>query len=230
MKQYKCLYFDLDRTLWDFEKNSQITLSEIFYNFKLNEHFSSFDVFFKTYHRINEKLWDLYRDGKIKKEQLRNDRFLLTLKTVDLKDKKLSVKIGDYYINESPLKTELFPHTLEILEYLKSKNYKLLILTNGFKEVQTKKLNNCKIDKYFDKLICSEDIGYQKPRPEVFHYALSSMNAKKTESIMIGDDLKNDVYGAHNYGIDSVFFNPKQKNAEYPLYQIFSLLELKNIL
>ncbi len=228
---YKYIYFDLDRTLWDFETNSKQTLNEIYQDFKLNEHFPSFEMFYKTYYQINDKLWDLYRRGRIKKEKLRTERFFLTLKTVNLIDSKLTSKIDEYYINESPQKTNLFPYSIEILSYLKSKDYILAILTNGFKEVQNKKLKNCNIDHYFSKIISSEDVGYQKPRPEIFHYAISSLNAKKSQSIMIGDDFENDILGACNYGIDTIFVNfNKLKKNNVPKYEVYSLKEIENIL
>jgi putative hydrolase of the HAD superfamily len=230
MQKYKFVIFDLDRTLWDFETNSKITLNEIYQNFKLFEYFSGFDTFFETYHAINEKLWELYRNGKIKKQNLRNDRFLLTLKTVNVENKKLTQKIGDYYINESPLKTKLFPFTNEILKYLKEKHYNISILTNGFKEVQYKKLKNCKIYHFFDNIFCSEDIGYQKPNPATFKYTLKHLKALPQNTIMIGDDIISDIEGAHKLGIDTIFFNPKKQKQNYPKYQIHSLLEIKNIL
>lgn len=206
MKHYKHIFFDLDRTLWDFETNALNTFKEIFENRNLHTIFPDFETFNKTYQVINEELWDKYRKGEINKEFLRTNRFLFTLNKFDVDDLKLAQQIGDDYINNSPLKTVVFPYTYELLEYLHPK-YKLSIITNGFKEVQKTKLKNCKLDKYFTKLVCSEDTGYQKPNPKVFQYALSSLNAKKTESIMIGDDLKVDIIGAKNFGIDTIFCN-----------------------
>ena len=230
LKNYKYIFFDLDRTLWDFESNSLLTFKEIFENRKLYNIFPDFESFIKTYKTINEDLWDKYRKGEISKLELRTNRFLLTLNKFDVNDISLAENIGTDYINESPKKTEVFPYTYEILDYLKPK-YTLAILTNGFKEVQTQKLKNCNLDKYFSKLICSEDTGYQKPNPKIFQYALSSLNAKKTESIMIGDDLNVDIIGANNFKIDTIYCNfIDNTESSIPTYQITSLKELTNIL
>jgi len=229
-KNYKYIFFDLDRTLWDFESNSILTFKEIFENRKLYNIFPDFDAFINTYKIINEELWDKYRKGEISKTDLRTDRFLLTLNKFDVNDIKLAENIGTDYINESPKKTEVFPYTYEILDYLKPK-YTLAILTNGFKEVQTSKLKNCDLDKYFSRLICSEDTGYQKPNPKIFQYALSSLNAKKEESIMIGDDLKVDIIGANNFKLDTIFCNfLDNTKSDIPTHQISSLKEIINIL
>ena len=176
-------------------------------------------------------MWAKYRLGEIKKEDLRDKRFLLTLNEFDVNDENLAKKIGDDYINISPTKTELFPHAVEILEYL-YKKYTLAIITNGFKEVQFTKLKNCNLEKYFKKLICSEDVGRQKPHPDIFHYSLSSLNAKKNESIMIGDDYEVDILGANKFGFSSVFFNPNklEVNILKNMHEISSLKELQDIL
>jgi len=207
MKEIKFIFFDLDRTLWDFEKNSVVTFLDIFKKYNLSEIFPDFDTFIEKYKYHNEKLWAKYRLGEIKKDELRNKRFLLTLNEFGVNDEDLARKIGDDYINISPTKTELFPYTIEVLGYLYQK-YTLAIITNGFKEVQYTKLRNCNLEKYFKKVICSEDVGRQKPHNDIFHYSLSSLNARKTESIMIGDDYEVDILGANNFGFKAIFFNP----------------------
>ena len=232
MKNYKFIFFDLDRTLWDFEKNSIVTFKDIFDKYNLGSVFPDFDIFVNRYKVHNEDLWAKYRKGEIKKNELRDKRFLLTLNEFGVNDAKLARNIGDDYIKISPTKTELFPHTIEILEYL-SQKYTLAIITNGFKEVQYKKLRNCNIEKYFKKVVCSEDVGHQKPHMEIFQYSLSSLNARKKDSIMIGDDFNVDVIGANKYGIDSVFFNPNNIKIESNLNsvtQIQSLVQLKEFL
>jgi putative hydrolase of the HAD superfamily len=230
--KYKFIFFDLDRTLWDFETNSIITFKDIFNKHNLHNVFPDFDAFINAYKAHNEILWAKYRLGEIKKNELRSKRFLLTLQDFGVNNQILAENIGTDYIEISPTKKELFPHSIEVLEYL-HKKYTLGIITNGFKEVQHKKLKNCKLDKYFKSVFCSEDVGHQKPRPEIFQFALSSLNAKKTESLMIGDDFNVDIIGAKNYGIDSVFFNPNKMlidlNKER-ITEISSLKELINIL
>ena len=230
MKTYRNLYFDLDRTLWDFEANSRETLQDIYQDYQLYNYFNDFDVFFITYLRINEKLWDGYRLGSIKKDFLRTHRFNATLETVGINDEALAEKIGNEYIEKSPLKTQLFEGAIELLEYLKPK-YKLYIITNGFKEVQHIKLQKCGLTHFFDKVFISEEIGYSKPRPETFHYAISSVQSLKEESLMIGDDLEIDILGAKKYGIDQVYFNPSHiPHNERITFEVASLLEIKNFL
>ncbi len=229
-KKYKHLFFDLDRTLWDFETNSIQAFKVIFEKRHLSTIFPDFDAFVNTYKHHNEALWELYRLGQIKKDELRNDRFLLTLKDFGCEDKQLAQTIGDDYVMLSPEQTTLFPGTIETLEYLLPK-YKMHIITNGFVEVQYKKLRNAKLDKYFDKVITSEEAKASKPKPGIFHAALSAANAKKSECLMIGDDLKNDIIGARNYGFDQVFFNPHQnQHKEKVSYEINCISQLKTIL
>lgn len=231
MKDIKFIFFDLDRTLWDFEKNSVVTFSDIFEKYNLSEIFPDFDTFIEKYKYHNENLWAKYRLGEIKKDELRNKRFLLTLEEFGVSDEELAIKMGDDYINISPTKTELFPYTIEVLEYL-HKKYTLAIITNGFKEVQYTKLKNCNLEKYFKKVVCSEDVGRQKPHPEIFHYSLSSLNARKQESLMIGDDYEVDILGANSFGFKSVFFNPNKNEVKIlpNIQEISSLKQLLDIL
>jgi len=228
MSNYKFVFFDLDRTLWNFEKNSEITFKEIFDKYNLQNIFPDFNTFISKYKYHNENLWAKYRLGEIKKDELRDKRFLLTLSDFGVTDNHLAQNLGNDYINISPTKTELFPNTIEVLDYLFEK-YKLAIITNGFKEVQYKKLHNCNLEKYFVKVVCSEDVGHQKPHQEIFHYALSSLNAKKADSIMIGDDYNVDIIGAEQYGMDSIFFNPNKINTENKTGKTIEISELKEL-
>lgn len=230
MKRYRHLFFDLDRTLWDFEVNSVKTLKTIFDKRNLHQIFPDFDAFINTYKMHNEALWDLYKLRKIKKAELRDQRFLFTLQDFGVNNPVLAEQIGDDYIEISPTQTGLFPNTIEVLDYLSSK-YKLYIITNGFVEVQYKKLKFSGLDKYFDRVTTSEEAKASKPKPGIFHAALSAANAKKTESLMIGDDLANDILGAKKFGIDQVFFNPHStEHKENPSYEITELKELMALL
>ncbi len=205
-KKYSHIFFDLDRTLWDFDRNSKETLTELFYRHNLNKYIESPDVFVDIYHDVNLVLWDLYRKGEMTKEILRYRRFKLSFDHFDIQDDQLASNFGDEYLAISPTKTILVPHTIETLDYL-FPNYKLHIITNGFLKTQEIKMENCGLNKYFQSLTTSETIGHNKPRPEIFHHALSSVHARKGESIMIGDDLGVDILGARKFGIDQVFLN-----------------------
>lgn len=229
--RYPYLFFDLDRTLWDFEKNTEETLQEIYQSHSLNLYFSSFFDFRTIYRQINEKQWDLYRQGAITKDFLRGNRFHLTLKEAGVDNPALADEIGTEYIETTPNKTALYPHTHEILKYLSDKKYEMYILTNGFREVQHTKVERCHLTPYFRSVITSEDAGFMKPDIRFFTYVLGRLNLKASECLMIGDDLKVDILGAMNAGIDAVFFNhdtPSHK--EKPTFEITSLDQLTGIL
>lgn len=228
---YKHIFFDLDRTLWDFESNSREALHEIYNDFKLKDRgISSFEAFLKSYQHHNETLWELYRKEIITKEYLRSSRFQLCLADFDINDRNLAVKMGEKYIQESPLKTNLFPYTFEVLHYL-SKKYKLHIITNGFEEVQHIKLKYSKLKRFFNHVITSELVGAKKPNPKIFKLALEKAGASVQESLMIGDDFPIDILGAKNIGMDQVFFNPnKYLTKQKATIQISCLSELKELL
>lgn len=231
MKTYKHIFFDLDHTLWDFETNATETLNEIYSHFSLKEKgIVSVSGFINMYKSINEKMWDDYEKGKISKEYLRTKRYYKTLLSFGIDDAKLSENIGEYYVSESPKKTNLFPETLETLKYLKEKNYQLHIITNGFIEVQYLKLNNSGLKTFFENIIISEEAGSNKPEKKIFHYALQKANAEKGESIMIGDNLGTDILGAKNSGIDQCLFNPEKKNHNEKItFEISEIKELREL-
>jgi len=226
-KKYCHIFFDLDRTLWDFWKNSAETLIEMVNKFSLHEIVHDSSEFIERYNYYNDRLWDYYRLGRIRKIQLRPERFRLLLKEYGITDRKLTGELSRYYLNISPAKTALIPHALELLEYL-VKDYSLYILSNGFYDVQLTKMINSGISRYFRKLFTSDRIGYAKPDTRMFEYAIKSVNARKEESLMVGDNEIVDIEGARNAHIDQVLFNPEGKIASLPAtFEINDLLELK---
>jgi len=227
----KHIFFDLDRTLWDFEKNSHTTLLQLINDFKLIEKgIDNPDSFIKKYKIHNEKLWELYRKDKIKKEELRGKRFQLALAEYDIDDSDLAEQFGLAYIQQSPLKTTLFAYTHEVLLYLKKK-YSLHIITNGFEEVQHIKLASSDLTQYFDVIVTSEQVGVKKPNAKIFEFALEQTKAKPDESIMIGDDFPVDVLGAEQIGMQGVYFNPnKLAHKHTVVHEIFCLSELMALL
>lgn len=228
---YQHVFFDLDRTLWDFETNSHETLIELIDKYKLIEKgISSPTTFINEYYVINDVLWEEYRQGKIDKELLRFERFKRALDKYEIFDRKLIEDFGNDYVYLSPLKTNLLPHTEEILDYLRSK-YVLHIITNGFEEVQHIKLKNSGIDHYFSEIITSERAGYKKPDKRIFDFSVSLADTHVEKSIMIGDSLDADILGAKNAGMHQVFFNPnKEEHSEDITHEISSLKELKKLL
>lgn len=230
-KEYKHLFFDLDHTLWDFEKNSYEALVEIFSKHNLTElGVSNFDNFFGRYKVINEFYWDEYRKGLIEKEKLRYIRFHEALQEFGVRDLLLAKRVADDYVGISPKKKNLRPFAIDVLTYLKAK-YVLHIITNGFQEVQYIKLKNSGLIDFFDVIVTSESAGYKKPAPQIFTHSMRQAGAKRKESLMIGDNLVADLIGARGVGMDQVFYNiDKVRHSEKLTYEISCLSELKNML
>jgi putative hydrolase of the HAD superfamily len=229
--KYSYIFFDLDRTLWDFDSSALMAFEEIFEKHKLNNRgVNSVEEFLKFYNIHNEELWAQYRVGKITKEKLRGLRFLLTLNEYGIDNKELAEAIGLDYVKISPLKVSLFSNAFEILDYLKL-NYQLFLITNGFSEVQATKLKVSGLGKYFKTVITSEEAGCKKPDPCIFDYAIQKSGAIVEQSIMIGDDPEVDILGARNFGMDQVLFDPGKKyNQNGSTFYINGLIELKDIL
>lgn len=228
--KYEHIFFDLDRTLWDFDKNSEKTLKQLYRDFGLQNTFGNFLFFKNRYEYHNKKLWVAYYQNRIEKDVLSYKRFYLTLKEAGLDDIELSKEIAQDFIELSPLQTETFPNTHPCLKYLKEKDYKLHIITNGFNEVQGRKLQNSKLDSYFTEVITSENAGANKPHAQIFEFAFDSTGAHTNNSIMIGDDLNTDIKGAREMGMDHIYFNPKKtSHQEDPTFEIENLKELIGI-
>jgi len=232
MKLYKHIIFDFDNTLWNFDKNSRESLLKVFTKNKFDEKFESFDKFFEIFETINTKLWEQYRKGLVTKYALGLHRFAKTLATVNINEDEFAVKLNNEYLANTTTKTELIPHTFEILHYLKDKNYPLHILTNGFFEVQFLKLRNSKLETYFQNMITSEEAGALKPSPKIYKFALEKIGALPEECLFIGDTYDIDIVGAQNVGIDQVHFNRNNTSVDdiAATHTIHSLLDLKNIL
>ncbi len=230
-KKYLHLFFDLDRTLWDFDKSAYQTFCDMYENHGLSQkNIPDVDVFFKTYNQVNELLWDQYRAGTLTKEILRDLRFQQTLMKFGVDNAKLAERLSDYYLYHSPRNVHLFPQASEVLAVLQ-KEYQLHMITNGFEEVQHIKLSTSGLGKYFETIVTSEEAGVKKPDPKIFHFALNKAGASAADSLMIGDDLEVDVLGAKAVGIDQVYFNPeKAKHNSQPTYEIVALIELTTML
>jgi putative hydrolase of the HAD superfamily len=192
--------------------------------------FADFEEFFDTYHKVNEQYWRFYRQGKVSKAQLRVGRFRDTLIAKKYDDEKLSEQLADFYVSHGPLKTNLFPGAIEALKYL-SERYVLHLITNGFKEVQHIKVERSGLKPFFDEFIISEEIGFQKPHPEIFRFANMRTASKPGESMIIGDNLEADIAGGRNAGWGQVFFNPhKKEHIEQITHEIHTLDQLAQFL
>jgi putative hydrolase of the HAD superfamily len=224
------LFFDLDRTLWDFDKNSELALRQLFDELGLHEQITSFDQFHEDYKQTNSLLWKEYGLGNLTKEVLRNLRFEKTLNNFNVHDPVTIQQMSDGYVEVSPRQTSLFPGAIETLRKLQNDGYNMHIITNGFKEVQFVKLENSQLHHFFDVILCSEDVGVNKPDERIFHYALKSANAHPHQSVMIGDDYEIDVAGAHRVGMHGIHFDPAHQFPDEDRGRIRSLTELPEIL
>lgn len=229
---YKDLFFDLDHTLWDFETNSKETIQELYITYHLADlGIVDFNGFYDTYSAHNHRLWDRYTKGFIKQEELRWKRVYLSLLDFKVANEPLAKEIAQAYLEILPNKTHLFPYTIDILTYLKQKEYKMHLITNGFESVQFKKIKNSGIADYFTEVITSEASNSLKPHKDIFEYALKNTNAKIAESIMIGDNESADIQGGINIGMDTIFVNHIQVvPTVQATYTITHLKELEAIL
>ena len=225
------VFFDLDRTLWDFEQNSETVIKELLTKYDIEKMYSvSADKFIKTYKKINHKLWQLYSKNKITKDELRTTRFSKTLEKLGAKNNELGTLLEQDYIAKSPYQTKLLEGANNILDYLKP-TYKLHILSNGFKEVQHIKLHESGIKQHFNNIFISEEMGYQKPDKEIFLAAQNKAGTTASACMMIGDDFTNDIEGALNAGWKAVYLTRRKKRLTHKnMYQIHSLTELKDLL
>jgi putative hydrolase of the HAD superfamily len=228
LEAIKHIFFDLDHTLWDFEKNSALAFERIFQelNFDINS-----QQFMDIYNPINVAYWKLYEKNEIDQETLRVSRVKDAFEALNYSITLVEINIiSNLFIDYLTSNNHLIEGTIETLEYLKDK-YVLHIITNGFSFVQDVKLQKSNLDKYFVSITNSEAAGHKKPHENIFKHALTTANASKTESIMIGDSFEADVLGAINFGINAVYFNPKAEMiSQNQIIQIQSLTQLKNIL
>jgi len=229
--RYKHIFFDLDHTLWDFDKNAKASLTDVFYEFDLRR-FGVRDTHHlqEVYMPINQRMWGEYRRGEIDAETVKFGRFRETLKQFNVLDTGIAMEIKEFYLKQLPTKGALMPNTMETLEYLKGK-YKLHIVTNGFRAVTDEKISFSNIGGFFESTLSAEEVGVLKPNKKVFMKAFEMNNAHAAESLFVGDSIVADVEGAQQVGMDQVYFNPHRKAHESsPTYEVFDIGELTNFL
>ncbi len=223
----KHVFFDLDHTLWDFERNSAEAFKTIFQrnNVELN-----LEEFLSVYKPINERYWKLYREERISKPKLRYGRLNDAFNAVSHKvTDELINTLAIQYIEHLPDHNALFQGTIQVLDYLSPK-YALHIITNGFNEVQHLKLSRSNIARYFDQVITSESVGVKKPNPKIFNHALERAQATPNESLMIGDSVEADVLGALKVNMKAIHFNHDNRAVEKHITSINKLEELRHFL
>ena len=221
------IFFDLDHTLWDFDKNSALTFEKIF---ELNKLAVNLNDFLEVYVPINFKYWKLYREEKVDKKTLKFSRLNDAFKAMEIDiSSRMVHKLSDDYITHLCTFNHLFAGAIDLLDYLTPK-YQLHIITNGFKEAQQAKLNQSNIDHYFVTVTNSEMVGVKKPNPKIFKHALKMANASIVNSIMIGDNLEADILGALNIGMDAICFNYHNEVLGPDIIGVDHLLEIKDYL
>ncbi|WP_129715331.1 YjjG family noncanonical pyrimidine nucleotidase [Pedobacter sp. SYP-B3415] len=210
MNAVRHIFFDLDHTIWDFDRNAEETLRELYKTHELALlGLKDCDAFIRLYTENNHRLWTDYHLGKISKEQLRAERFSSTFLQLGMQPERIPDSFEHDYVRISPTKTNLFESALDVLSYLKER-YQLHIISNGFKETTLTKMQVCALSPYFQNIFISEDVGVNKPHEGIFAHALKVAGAGKSESIMIGDSIEADVRGAQNFGMKAIFFNPNR--------------------
>lgn len=229
--KYKCILFDLDHTLWDFETNSSLTLAELYETHQLqNRGVNQFADFKKVFSSINTDLWNRYDAGLINRDEIRFHRFKNILAHFNILDEKLSMTLSDEYVMQSPKKSALMPNAIESLEYLAAR-YHMTIVTNGFEEIQGTKLASSGITHYFKSVVTSARAGHKKPAREIFDFALAESGFTHQQAIMIGDNLQTDIGGARNANVDTIYFNPDRLiHNEIVTHEIHDLKQLIGIL
>ena len=231
MKTYRHLFFDLDHTLWDFEQNAREAMQILFDDLQLEKLINvPFSEYHTAYIHHNEVMWSRYQKGYITRDELKWKRMWRTLLDFKITDVVLSKKIAADFLEILPTRKNLFPHGLEILQYLTEKNYQLHLITNGFEKTQWSKITNSNIHHFFTHVITSEASNSMKPKKEIFEFAMHKSGANLSNSIMIGDNLDADIAGALNAGMDAVFVNHINAVPDIsPTFTVYHLKELEEI-
>lgn len=235
---YADIFLDFDDTLYDTRGNAQIALGELFDHFNWHRFFRRPEDFYVPYWRTNEDLWRQYAAGEIERDYLIVERFRRPLSEGKMEDgtpyrpsSEECLKVSDVFLDFCSCKPGLVSGARELMDYLKSHNYRIHMCSNGFHEVQYRKLKSCGLAEYFDTIILSEDAGANKPSGQFFDYAIKTTKAIPARTIMIGDNVTTDIMGAQNYGLDTIFFNPRSIASDIrPTYEVSSLREIHKLL
>lgn len=220
------IFFDLDHTLWDFEKNSALTFELIFSKLRCKVELEDFLVY---YNPINQRCWKLYRENKISEKELRRQRLIQTFNSmnVQIKEKKLK-EISNLYIENLPKFPYLFDGANDLLNHLKKK-YRLHVITNGFHKVQNFKIKNSGLKPYFNFIFTAEKVGFKKPNPKIFETAMKTAGSTPCSSLMIGDSFEADIKGALKLGMQALHFNSHNEPEHKSCTIRYSLKDIKQI-
>ena len=232
--RYTDLFLDFDDTLYDTHGNAEIALRELFEVMHLGRYFKQPEVFYDEYWKANIDLWTRYSKGEINRDYLIVERFRRPLSFGEglEPDEAYCLEASDRFLDFCSSKPGLVEGARELMDYLKGRGYRMHMCSNGFHEVQYKKLHACGLEDFFQTIILSEDAGFNKPAPEFFDYAFRQSGAKCETTLMIGDNFQTDILGAKNVGLDTAWFNrfPDYPAPESVSYEVTSLHELMDVL
>lgn len=226
MACYTHLFFDLDDTLWDFRSNAHESLVDLFDKHRLHRYFTSFDHFYHLYEPKNLELWGLYGAGSITKEFLSLERFSYPLRSVGVHNNRFARLLSEDFLVIMITKTKLIPHAHEVLHELRAHGYNLVIVSNGFRDVQYDKLRNSGLIDYFDTIVLSQEVGFMKPDARFFQYALEKSGANANQVLLVGDNYEADILGARQFGIDALHFNRNSSSIDKSPQTIINLKEI----
>lgn len=234
MTHYRNIFIDLDDTIWDFTANSHVSLEIMYRDLDIARIYPDYDAFSSAYYAKNSELWALYHHGKIEKDFLIIERYAHLLRTIGYNDidNRLAQRMNEYYLDTLAQQTQLVPYAIELLDYLTQRGYNLYILSNGFIEVQHKKLQSAGIEDYFERMVLSDEIGINKPDRRLFDYALEVTHSQAADTLMIGDNYDADILGAMQAGWGQIYFDRNHRGitAQEPQHTVHSLKEVMDIL
>ena len=234
MTHHRNIFIDLDDTIWDFTANSHVSLEIMYRDLDIARIYPDYDAFSSAYYAKNSELWALYHHGKIEKDFLIIERYAHLLRTIGYNDidNRLAQRMNEYYLDTLALQTQLVPYAIELLDYLTRRGYNLYILSNGFIEVQHKKLQSAGIGDYFKRMVLSDEIGINKPDRRLFDYALEVTHSQAADTLMIGDNYDADILGAMQAGWGQIYFDRNHRGitTQEPQHTVHSLKEVMDIL
>ncbi|MBO7259708.1 MAG: YjjG family noncanonical pyrimidine nucleotidase [Paludibacteraceae bacterium] len=230
LKTYSVVFIDWDDTLWDFHANAYIAMEKAYDKYDLQRYFHSFQHFYNLYEGRNRELWAEYAQGNITKDNLQRERFQYPFRMVNQEDDDLAGQVGNDFLELTIQQNKLITGAKELMAYLAQK-YPIIVLSNGFKEVQYRKIATSGLQEYITHVVLSEEVGVQKPNKLIFEYALKLINKKASEVMMIGDNMETDIMGAAEIGMDTIYLSKNMTSTtDYPTYTVQTLREIQNIL
>lgn len=230
LKTYSAVFIDWDDTLWDFHANAYIAMEKAYDKYDLHRYFHSFQHFYNLYEGRNRELWAEYAQGNITKDNLQRERFQYPFRMVNQEDDDLAGQVGNDFLELTIQQNKLITGAKELMAYLAQK-YPIIVLSNGFKEVQYRKIATSGLQEYITHVVLSEEVGVQKPNKLIFEYALKLINKKASEVMMIGDNMETDIMGAAEMGMDTIYLSKYMTSTtDYPTYTVQTLREILNIL